>query len=326
MATTLLAMSKILITGGAGFIGTHLAERLVERAPLVLFDNLRRNSLDGTPHLRHHPQVEFQQGDVLDRAQLAKASKGVETVLHLAAIAGVSSYYAQPLETLRVNLLGTVNVLEAAVAAGVRRVVYLSTSEVFGPEALWVDEQAYHKLGGVSDRRWVYATSKLASEQFVMRYGEAYDMGCTILRPFNIYGPRQLGEGAISNFCAAAATDQPLTVYGDGAAIRAWCYVSDFVDAVVAALDTPEAIGQDFNIGNSGEVETTVGLARRIVRLVPTTTIRFQPVTQAEVRIRIPSTDKARRILGFTPRVTLDDGLDQTLAWHRHQPKVACQS
>lgn len=313
---------KILLTGGAGFIGTHLAERLCTTHDIVLFDNLRRNSLDDVPTLRTHARVDVRTGDVLDPHALSAAMAGVDTVLHLAAIAGVSSYYAQPLETLRVNLLGTVNVLEAAVAAKAPRFVYFSTSEVFGSEALWVDERAPHRLGGVSDKRWVYATSKLAGEQFVMRYGEAHGLRCTIVRPFNVYGPRQTGEGAISNFCSAAAMGQPLTVYGDGTAIRAWCYISDFVEAVCAALSTPEAIGQDFNIGNPREVETTLGLARQVVQLVPGTTIQSKPIERAEVRIRIPSIEKARRVLRYEPKVALAEGLARTLDWCRSRQGV----
>jgi UDP-glucose 4-epimerase len=313
---------KIVITGGAGFIGTHLAERLQDRGQLVLFDNLRRNSLSAVPALQQAPNVQFIQGNVLDRQQLDRSFAGASTVLHLAAIAGVSSYYNQPLDTLRVNLLGTVNVLEAAAAAGVKRLVYLSTSEVFGPDAMWVSEESPHHIGNVSDKRWVYATSKLAGEQFVMRSGEAHGISCTILRPFNVYGPRQTGEGAISNFCAAALAGQPLSVYGDGSAIRAWCYVSDFVDAVIATLGRPEAIGQDFNIGNPREVETTLGLARWVARLVPGTTIQMKEVKRAEVRGRVPVIDKARRLLQFEPKVDLAEGLRRTLDWYRSQGKA----
>jgi UDP-glucose 4-epimerase len=310
---------RIIITGGAGFIGTHLAERLKDRAALVLFDNLRRDSLSGTPSLQEAPNVTFINGNVLDRPSLDRAFTGADTVLHLAAIAGVSSYYNQPLETLRVNLLGTVNVLEAAVAAGVKRLIYLSTSETFGSDAMWVSEQSLHQIGNVSDKRWVYATSKLAGEHFVMRTGEAAGIGCTILRPFNVYGPRQTGEGAIANFCKAALAGQPLFVYGDGSSIRAWCFVSDFVDAVMAALATPEAIGQDFNIGNPREIETTLGLARAVARLAPDATIQFKEVQRAEVRARVPVIEKARRILKFEPKVSLEEGLRQTLDWYRSQ-------
>lgn len=307
--------SKIVVTGGAGFIGTHLAERFLKDAEVVIFDNLRRDSLSFVPGLRK--RVSFIQGDVLDRACLEKAFAGADTVIHLAAIAGVSSYYSQPLQTLRVNLLGTVNALEAAASVRVKRFIHVSTSEVFGPDALWVREGDYHRVGGVSDKRWVYATSKLASEQFVMRIGEATGMKCTILRPFNVYGPRQTGEGAISNFCSAAARGKPLEIYGDGTPLRAWCYISDFADAVRAVLWRPASAGQDFNIGNPRETETTLGLARRIVRLCPKSKLRWREVARAEVRARVPCIDKARKVLGFEPKVDLDEGLKRTIDWFR---------
>lgn len=306
----------ILITGGAGFIGTHIAERLCERHRLILFDNYRRDSLTGLA-LARHPNVTVRRGDVLDPASLRKAVSGADTVIHLAAIAGVSSYYSMPLRTLQVNILGTVNMLEAAVAEGVKQFVHFSTSEVYGSNALNVTEQDPHGIGPTSDKRWVYATSKLASENFVLRYGEEYRFRATCLRPFNVYGPRQTGEGAISNFCTAALAGKPLTVYGDGSAIRAWCYVSDMVDAVVLALARPQSAGHSFNIGNPREAETTNGLARRVAALVPGATVRRQAIDRAEVAARIPRIDKARELLGFEPRVDLDEGLKRTLAWYR---------
>jgi UDP-glucose 4-epimerase len=242
---------------------------------------------------------------------------GADTVLHLAAIAGVSSYYQQPLETLKVNVLGTINVLDAAVAAGVKTVIYFSTSEVFGPDAMWVGEESPHQIGGVTDRRWVYATSKLAGEQLVMRYGEVHGFGCTIVRPFNIYGPRQTGEGAIANFCAAAVKSAPLIIYGDGTPIRAWCYISDFVAAVSAILERPDALGKVFNIGNPTEVTTTLGLARQVARQVPGTVIQFQETSRTDVRVRIPLIDKARRVLGWAPKIGLEEGLCRTLDWYK---------
>lgn len=258
---------------------------------------------------------------MLDRRSAGAAARGAKTVVHLAAIAGVSSYYARPLDTLRVNLLGTVNVLEAAAAAGAKRFLYVSTSEVFGPDALWVDERSPHHIGTVADRRWTYATSKLAGEQFVMRFCESRGMRAVILRPFNVYGPRQTGEGAISNFCTAAIAGKPLTVYGDGTPIRAWCYISDFVDAATAALRKPRAAGQDFNIGNPRETETTLGLARRVAGLAGGLKIKFKSVKRAEVRSRVPVVDKARRVLGFKPKVDLDEGLRLTLEWYRSLKK-----
>ena len=309
--------SSILITGGAGFIGTHLAERLCSRHQVVLLDNFRRDSLTSAPSLRTHPNVRVIDADVLDPASLAPAMAGVQVVLHLAAIAGVSSYYSESLRTMQVNVLGTVNLLEQAVHHKVKHFVHFSTSEVFGPDAMWVDEEAGFCIGPVSDRRWVYATSKLAGEQFVLRTGEQYGISCTVVRPFNIYGPRQTGEGAISNFCKSAVEGRPLTVYGEGSPIRAWCYVSDMVDAIDAILTTPRAAGQAFNIGNPREVCTTLDLARRVARLVPGTQIEFQPMNGAEVRARVPRIDKAANLLSFQPKVDLDQGLQRTLDWFR---------
>lgn len=308
---------RILITGGAGFIGTHLAERLCDAAPIVLLDNFRRDSLAAVPALREHANVSVVAADVGDGAALERALDGVGTVLHLAAIAGVSSYYREALRTLQVNILGTAVLLEHAARAGIEHFIHFSTSEVFGPDALWVDEEAGFRIGPVSDRRWVYATSKLAGEQLALRTAEEYGFRCSVVRPFNVYGPRQTGEGAISNFCAAAAAGQPLTVHGDGSPIRAWCYVSDLVDAVEVLVAHPPTNGEAFNVGNPTEVETTLGLVRRIVQLAPGARVEFRPVERAEVRVRIPNIEKAKRLLGFAPRVGLDDGLARTLAWFR---------
>jgi UDP-glucose 4-epimerase len=310
---------KLLITGGAGFVGTHLAERFSDKTEVVLFDNFRRNSLTLVPSLETQSNIKVVSGDVLDPASVSAALDGVDTVIHLAAIAGVSSYYQEPLQTLRVNILGTANVLEQAARRGICSFIYFSTSEIYGPSALWVDEESFHAIGPVSDRRWVYATSKLAGENLSLRYAEAHGFACTTVRPFNIYGPRQVGEGAISNFCRAVVNGQPMTIYGDGSAIRAWCYISDLVDAVESILRTPAAAGLAFNIGNPAEVETTVGLARRIARLVPGATMQFQDVSRSEVRARVPSIEKARKLLGFTPKVDLEEGLNRTLSWFREQ-------
>ena len=305
---------KILITGGGGFIGTHIAERLCEKNLLILFDNLDRDSISNLT-LARHPNVDLRIGDVLDAATVRQAASGVDIVLHLAAIAGVSRYYTIPLRTLRVNILGTLNALEASAAAEIERFVYFSTSEVFGANANGVTEDAPNAIGPTSDRRWVYATSKLAGENFVLRFGEEYGFAATCLRPFNIYGPRQTGEGAISNFCRAAVSGQPLEVYGDGKAVRAWCFVRDLVDAVVLALDSEDSAGHSFNIGNPDEVETSAGLARRVAALCPGASLRRREVDRADVAERVPCIDKARERLGFEPKVSLTQGLEETLRW-----------
>jgi nucleoside-diphosphate-sugar epimerase len=309
---------RYVITGGAGFIGSHLAERLAGQADLVLFDNLRRDSLQYTD-LASRPGVEFVMGDIRDRALVARVVENSDAVIHLAAIAGVSSYYAEPETTLRVNIEGTAAVVDAVVAAGIPRLVYVSTSEVHGPLAHDVDEESPCAIGPSSDRRWVYATSKLAGEHLVLRGGETHDFAATVLRPFNVYGPRQTGEGAIRNFCVAAVTGAPLEIYGDGSAVRAWCYVDDFVAAALSALSSAAASGQVFNIGNPDAVADTNGLAELIVSLVPGSKVRPGTVSRAEVGYRTPVIDKARKLLDYEPCVGLREGLERTIAWTRSQ-------
>jgi len=309
-------LPRYAITGGAGFIGSHLAERLAERAEVVLFDNLRRNSLAGTA-IADHPNVELVEGDIRDRDAVFELARGADAVFHLAAIAGVSSYYEEPETTLRVNIDGTAGIVDAVVAAAVPRLVYLSTSEVHGPDAHDVDEQSPCAIGPSSERRWVYATSKLAGEHLVLRGGEAHRFAATVLRPFNVYGPRQTGEGAIRNFCLAALRGEPLVVYGDGTAVRAWCYVDDFVDAALSALDCDEAAGQIFNVGNPSARADTNELAALVASLAPESRVESADVARAEVAYRTPVVAKAQRLLGFAPRVSLEQGLARTIEWTR---------
>ncbi len=313
-------MQRILITGGAGFIGTHLCAALAEdsRYEMVLVDNFRRDSLAHVPSLREHERVSVVTADISSPDALIDVIKKGDTVVHLAAIAGVSSYYAEPVKTLTTNILGTYNVLTACAKTGIRSFVYVSTSEVYGSDALWVTEEDPCQIGPSSDRRWVYATSKLAGENFALRSAEENNFDCTVIRPFNIYGPRQIGEGAISNFSRAVAASKPLTVYGDGSPIRAWCYVSDFVRAMQRVIESPPTEARIFNIGNPREVETTLGLARRFIRLAEEKLeIVFKPGVSAEVRARVPSIEAARRILQWEPTVSLDEGLTTTLAWFK---------
>ncbi len=306
---------RILLTGGAGFIGTHLAERLGKENDVSLLDSFRRDSFALAPQLRSMPNVSVVRADVGDPASLTGVCAGVDVVVHMAAIAGVSTYYSDPLLTLRTNILGTVNLLEEVVRAGVNQFVYFSTSEVYGSEARNVSEANPLTIGSVTDRRWVYSTSKIAGENFSLRFAEQYGFSCSVVRPFNVYGPRQVGEGAISNFCRAAAANTPLKVYGDGTAVRAWCYVSDMVDAVESIIGTEAAAGRVFNIGNPDAVETTTGLAERIARLAPGATIERQASEHAEVKERSPVIEVAREVLGYTPKVGLDEGLRRTFEW-----------
>ena len=310
-------MGKILLTGGAGFIGTHLAEVLRKKHSIVIYDNFRRDSLQFAPQLKNDTSLEVIKGDILDLESLRSAMEGVDTVIHLAAIAGVSSYYRESSKTLRVNILGTLNVLEAMLPAGTQTMIDFSTSEVYGINADHVTEEHPHGIGPVSQQRWVYATSKLASEHFTLRYGEEHGLRCTCIRPFNIYGPGQTGEGAIRNFAAALLSNKPVTIYGDGADVRAWCYIDDLVTAVISILGNPAASGKAFNIGNPSQAVSTTQLATMMIQVNGHGSICYVPAEHAPIRLRIPDISRAREILGFEPKVSLEEGLKKTLEWYK---------
>ena len=240
-------------------------------------------------------------------------------VIHLAAIAGVDDVFNHPVLTMKVNMIGTYNVLEAALQNRMERVLDFSTSEVFGSYAFRVQEGDVTSLGAVGETRWTYAVSKLATEHLAHNYYKEYGLPTASIRPFNIYGPQQVGQGAIHAFAVRALQGDELVVHNDGSQIRAWCYVDDIVDGVVLALTKPEAVGQAFNIGNPRSVVTVYNLAREVIRISNSSSkIRFDTVDRADVELRIPSITKARELLGFEPKVDLEEGLERTIEWYRH--------
>jgi UDP-glucose 4-epimerase len=315
---------RILITGGAGFIGTTLARRLVGDNEIVAFDNLHRDALGGTD-LAEHPNFCFVQGDVLDADAVAEVARGATHIVHAAAIAGVDTVLESPVRTMRVNLIGTYNVLEAAAAKeAVERVIEFSTSEVFGTYAFRVDETSATTQGSVGEARWTYAVSKLAGEHMAHAYHQELGVPTVSVRPFNVYGPGQIGGGAIRAFIEAALAGQDLTIHGDGSQIRAWCYVDDMVEGLLLALEHPNAIGESFNIGNARSAVTIFDLARRIKALTGCPgELVFQPLHYLDVELRIPNVDKARALLGFEAKVELDEGLERTIAWYREKIATA---
>jgi nucleoside-diphosphate-sugar epimerase len=305
----------IVITGGGGFCGIHLAEHLVSRFRIRLFDTFVRNSLQFAPHLTQSSEIEIISGDVLDGRAVRAVIKGAYAIIHCAAIAGVSNYYNRPVDTLRVNIIGTFNTLDAAVDARVRRFIHFSSSEIYGPSANSVAETAAPTSGPVSDRRWVYSVSKLSGEHATLRYGEAYGINTTTVRPFNVYGPLQTGEGAISNFARRLIRGEPIEVYGDGSDIRAWCHVRDLVMAVDLMLDNEAAFGTTFNVGNPAARLTTLDLAHMMVALHGSGEVRQVPQTHSPIRVRTPDIARANALLGFVPKIGLPEGLKNTLDW-----------
>ena len=316
-----LSGKKILITGGAGFIGTTLARRLVDTNRVTAVDNLHRDALSGTD-LADHQNFELRQGDVLDAEAMVELARGATHIVHCAGIAGVDTVLASPVRTMRVNLIGTYNVLEAAVATRdtLERLIEFSTSEVFGTHAINSREGNVTTIGSVGEARWTYAVSKLAGEHMAHAYHDELHLPTVTVRPFNVYGPGQIGGGAIRAFIEAALAGGDLTIHGDGSQIRAWCYVDDMVEAVLLSLERPEAVGQSFNIGNARSTVTIYDLAQRIKRLSGCAgEITFQPLHYADVEIRMPNVEKARELLGFEAKVDLDEGLERTIAWYREK-------
>ncbi len=317
----MLEGKRIFITGGAGFIGTTLARRLVDLNEVVAIDNLHRDALSGTT-LAEHPNFTFHQADVLDADAMIELARGATHVVHCAAIAGVDTVLESPVRTMRVNLIGTYNVLEAAVATlgTVERFLDFSTSEVFGTHAFRVQEGEVSTIGSVGEARWTYAVSKLAGEHMAHAYHDELALPAVTVHPFNVYGPGQIGGGAIRAFIEGALAGRDLTIHGDGSQIRAWCYVDDMVAGCLICLEHPDAVGQTFNIGNPRSTVTIYDLAQRVRRLTGAEVdIVFQPLHYADVELRIPNVEKAREVLGFEARVDLDDGLERTIAWYREK-------
>jgi UDP-glucose 4-epimerase len=311
---------KIFITGGAGFIGSTLTQRLCETNTIVIYDNLVRNTIKYT-HLLEHPNVKMIQGDILDYDAVFKAMQGAQIVVHAAAIAGIDTVIKNPVATMEVNMIGTANVLRAAWKSDVsQRVVDFSTSEVFGSRAYNSSELDQTVTGSAGEARWVYAVSKLAGEHLALAYHKQYGLPTTSVRPFNVYGPGQTGEGALQIFVRRALHNEEIVIRGEGNQIRAWCYVDDMVRGVLCAMENPSAVGESFNIGNARAVTTIYGLAQAVCRILGSQSrIVFKPLISADIELRIPDVGKAEKLLQFKAEVDLDEGIKRTAEFYKRE-------
>ncbi|SIQ38697.1 NAD-dependent epimerase/dehydratase family protein [Marinobacterium stanieri] len=307
---------KIFITGGAGFIASRLISQLAGNNKIISFDNYTRNSLDYTDFSEHHNITKIK-GDILDLEVLRQHMQGSDIVIHAAAIAGIESTVKNPVSTMRVNMIGTANVLQVAQEIGtIERFVDFSTSEVFGSNAYKVDELNHAVTGAVGEARWTYAVSKLAGEHMAHAYYKQYGLPTVTVRPFNVYGPGQTGEGALSIFIRKALKGEDLFIFGDGSQIRAWCYVDDMVSGVLKCLEHEDAVGESFNIGNARAVTTIYGLAESVCRILKSKSkIVFKDSLSADIELRIPKCEKAKSIMGFEARIDLNEGIELTADW-----------
>lgn len=318
--SSMLTKKNIFITGGAGFIGSTLIGYLIDNNKITVYDDFRRDALQGKPYA-NHPNLTIIKGDVLDFKLLRKAMEGTQIVIHCAAIAGIDTVIKKPTETIRVNMIGTANVLEAAKELkDLHRFVDFSTSEVFGQSAFRAEENHITHIGAVGEARWTYAVSKLAAEHLTKAYNQEFGMPTVTLRPFNIYGPGQVGEGALRIFIQRALRNEEIQIHGDGNQIRAWCYIDDFIGGLMRAMVHPKGIGESFNIGNAKAVLTIYGLAQTVVRVLGSSSpIRFTRKDYADVELRVPSVAKAKKLIGFEAKVDLEEGVQQTAEFYKGQ-------
>lgn len=311
---------RVLITGGAGFIGSTLASKLLSDNEIVLFDSFRRNALDTHQDARVR-ELEVIRGDVTDYDSINAAVEKVNPthIVHAAGIAGIQTVSQRPVDTLEVNMVGTANLLKAArKLESIERVVTFSTSEIFGSRCFQSNETTPAEIGAVGEPRWVYAASKLGAEHLSVAHYQQYGLKTAVVRPFNVYGPGQVGEGALSIFIQRALRDQPITIHGDGSQIRAWCYVTDMVDAVIACLHEAGAPGKAFNIGNPRAVETIYGLAKHVVRILNSKSeITFVPKIGADIELRVPDISWPREHINFEPKVELEEGIALAAEFYR---------
>lgn len=307
---------KALVTGGAGFIGGHLAERLLsEGHEVIALDDMSTGGHANIAHLAAHPGFEFVQGSILDERLVEELVARSDTIFHLAAAVGVELIMSRSLDGLRTNIHGTEIVLDCALRHGTRTLV-ASTSEVYGKsQTAALSEDQDRLVGSPLTRRWSYAAAKALDETLAFFFWSDRAVPTVIVRFFNVAGPRQSGRYGmvIPRFVDQALRQEPLTVYGDGRQTRCFCHVRDAVDGLIALIERPAAYGKVFNLGRPEEVSIR-RLAERVIALTGSaSTIRHVPYQEAygdgfeDTMRRVPDISRARELIGFAPRLGLDD-------------------
>jgi nucleoside-diphosphate-sugar epimerase len=319
-------MPRSLITGGAGFIGSHLAEALLAQGQYVIvIDDLSTGRLDNIAHLIDQPRFQFINETIRNESVMDRLVGDCDIIYHLAAAVGVELIIKDPVHTIETNLFGTEVVLQLARRYR-RKVLLASTSEVYGKSSdLPFREEADRVMGATTKSRWSYAESKAMDEFLTLAYHKQFHVPIVICRFFNTVGPRQTGTYGmvIPRLAKQAVADLPLTVYGDGQQTRCFCNVKDTVRAMLGLGQEPRAVGEIFNIGSSDEI-TILELAHRIVQQAHSRSeIKLIPYDQAyesgfeDMRRRVPSIAKVKDVIGWQPTIALDQTLDEVIAQFR---------
>jgi UDP-glucose 4-epimerase len=317
---------RVLITGGAGFVGSHLSEALLERGDEVfILDNLSTGSIENVVHLKTNPRFHYTIDTVANEPVLAELIDRCDIVVHLAAAVGVKLIVEQPVHTIETNVHGTEVVLKHANKKK-KLVLIASTSEVYGKSAdVPFREEADLVLGPTSKHRWAYACSKMIDEFLALAYWKERKLPVIVVRLFNTVGPRQTGQYGmvIPNFVRQALAGQPITVFGDGTQSRSFTYVGDVVKAMVALIDEPRAVGQVFNIGNGNEI--SIGdLAAKVKQMTGSSseivTVPYEKAYEAgfeDMPRRVPDISRIKSLVGYAPTVELDETLRRVIEHFR---------
>ncbi|MFM7867989.1 MAG: NAD-dependent epimerase/dehydratase family protein [Planctomycetaceae bacterium] len=321
-------MAKCLVTGGSGFIGSHLTELLLLQGhSVIVLDNLSTGRSENLDRIRDHEKLEVRNASITDPVALSEAVHGVDIIFHLAAAVGVKLVAEDPVRTIETNIYPTEHLLRLAVQSKVQHFFLASTSEVYGknPKERWTEEDDLH-LGPTSRPRWAYGCSKAIDEFLALAYCQKYGLGVTIGRFFNVVGPRQVGNYGmvVPRFVDAALQGLPLTVYDDGSQIRCFAHVHEIVRCVLDLTLSPAAAGRVFNIGSDQPV-SVIELARKVLQKTGSRSeITFLPYHRAysedfeDVQRRVPCVDLLLQTIGRKPVMTLDQILEDIIAWKTH--------
>lgn len=312
--------SRILVTGAAGFVGSHLAERLIKDEHHVIgIDNLFRGDIKNIKHLLNNPNFEFRKADILGELQ-KEFFRNVEIVYHYAAINGTKHFYDRPLETLRTNVEGTTNVLKMSADCGANKFIFASSSEVYGEPLKFPTPESHPILiPNVKNPRHSYAASKAIGESYVCWYAKRYEFDYLILRIFNTYGPRMDTSeyGQVIPEFIRKLSEPEFTIIGDGKQTRSFCYIDDTIEMTIRAAEKMK--NDVLNIGNDEEIEI-LELARLLHELGGRE-FRYNllPPRAGDPRRRVPEITKAKKLLGYEPKIGIKTGLDLTLEWYKKE-------